>query len=295
MSRVNPVPAPTPTERWLSATQAIHWRNLPFMVLAVLGAFLMALPFLWMVSTSFRTPAEAYKLPPSLLPSRLDFSAYDHVLTSSVPFLTMYWNSFKIALLTTAGVLLNCSMAAFAFSRLNFRGRETLFSILLLGLMVPAGLVVIPVYLGLSRLHLLDTGAALVLPALASSFGVFMLRQFMLGQPRELEEAAAVDGAGQWTVFTRISLPQLAPALSALGIITFTASWNNYMGPLIFLKSWDKMTLPIGISILQGFLGSGSLAVVMAAVTMAILPLLVVFLIAQRYIIEGLAMSGVKG
>lgn len=295
MSRLETTPSATPAERLLSATQVIHWRNVPFMLIALLGAFFMALPFLWMVSTSFRSLAEAYKLPPSLLPSRLDFSAYQHVLTSSVPFLTMYWNSFKIAVLTTLGVLATCSMAAFAFSRLNFRGRETLFSILLLGLMVPGGLVVIPVYLGLSRLHLLDTSAALILPALASSFGVFMLRQFMLGQPRELEEAAAVDGAGQWTVFTRISLPQLAPALSALAIITFTASWNNYMGPLIFLKSWDKMTLPIGIGTLQGFLGSGSLAVVMAAVTMSILPLLVVFLIAQRYIIEGLSMSGVKG
>jgi multiple sugar transport system permease protein len=207
----------------------------------------------------------------------------------------MYWNSFIVAAITTGGVLLTASMTAFAFARLRFRGAATLFALMFLGLMVPPALVLIPIYVGFASLHLLDTKWALILPALASSFGVYMMRQFMLGQPRELEEAAMIDGAGYFTIYWRISLPQCGPALAALGIITFTGSWNNFIAPFVLIKSLEQMTLPIGVVALQGVFGGASLSVLMAATVMAVLPLFVVFLVAQRFIIEGLTMTGIKG
>jgi multiple sugar transport system permease protein len=186
-------------------------------------------------------------------------------------------------------------MAAFAFVRIRFRGAGGMFAAMLVGLMVPPSLVLIPTYFGFAEVNLLDTRWALILPSIASSFGVYMMRQFMVGQPRELEEAAIVDGAGWWTLYWRISLPQLGPALAALGIITFTGSWNNFISPFVLIKSLDMMTLPVGIVALQSVYGGASLSVLMAATVMAILPLFIVFLVAQRFIVEGMTMTGIKG
>ena len=282
-------------DRLLSATRAIHWRNASVVMALLIGAVVMVLPFLWMMGASFRPPGEAYALPPNILPRRLDFSSYIHVFHSGVPFARMYANSVIVALLTTAGVLLTSAMAAFAFARLRFLGSAILFPTMLVGLMVPPSLVLIPIYFGLSRVHLLNSIWSLVLTGMVSSLGIYMMRQFMLGQPRELEEAALMDGAGFGTIFLRISLPQLGPPMATLGIITFTASWNNFLTPFVLIKTWSSMTLPVGILALQGVAGEGSLSVVMAATTMAILPLFLVFLVAQRFIIEGVTASGIKG
>ena len=283
------------SDRFASALQVLHWRNAPVMLVLCTGGIVMLLPFFWMFSASLRPAGEAYHLPPSLLPDVWDFTSYGQVFSSGLPFLHMYWNSFVVAAITTGGVLLTASMTAFAFARLRFRGSGTLFALMFLGLMVPPALVLIPIYVGFASLHLLDTKWALILPALASSFGVYMMRQFMLGQPRELEEAAMIDGAGFFTIYWRISLPQCGPALAALGIITFTGSWNNFIAPFVLIKSLEQMTLPIGVVALQGVFGGASLSVLMAATVMAVLPLCVIFLVAQRFIIEGLTMTGIKG
>jgi multiple sugar transport system permease protein len=266
-----------------------------FIAVAAGGAVVMVLPFMWMFAMSFRLPSEAYRMPPSFLPDRFDFENYLAVFRSSVPLLEMYWNSFKIAALVTAGQIATCTLAAFGFSRLHFPGRDSLFAVMLLGLMVPIQVLIIPNYLGMAKLGLIDNHWSLILLYLTSSFGVFLVRQFMLGQPKELEEAATLDGAGFWTIYWRISLPQLGPVLSALGIITFTHTWNMYFQPLVFLETWQNMTLPIGLEYLRGFMGSGNLAVVMAAMSMVITPVLLVFLLAQKYIIAGLTMTGIKG
>jgi multiple sugar transport system permease protein len=286
---------PTLTERLQSALTVLHWGNLWVTIPLCVGAVIMMLPFLWMFSASLRPEGEAYRLPPSLLPDSWNPGSYQHALESGLPFVRMFCNSFVVAACSTAGVLLTASMAAFAFARLRFSGAGPLFLIMLVGMMVPPALVLIPIYAGFAAIGLLDTPAALILPALASSFGVYMMRQFMLGQPRALEEAAMIDGAGYWTIYWRISLPQLGPAMAALGIITFTASWNNFIAPFVLIKSLEQMTLPIGIVALQGVFGGGELAVIMAASVMAIMPLFVVFLVAQRFIIEGLTMTGIKG
>ena len=261
--------------------------------MAALG-IVMLLPFAWLFSMSFRSVADAYKMPPSFLPPSLDFSNYRAVLNSSVPFAQIYMNSVEIAVIVTIGQLVTCTLAAFAFARLKFPGRDSLFFVMLIGLMFPAQVTIIPIYLGFAQVGLLNRPIGLALMYLTSSFGVFLVRQFMLSQPKALEEAALMDGAGYFKIFTRISLPQLRPALSALGIITFTQTWNYYFQARVLLEPQDSMTLPIAMDLLRGYLGSGNLAIVMAAMSMAVLPVILLFLLAQKLVIEGVAMSGIK-
>ena len=271
-------------------------RTLDALIVAVMVvlAIGMLLPFLWLFSTSFRAPAEAYKLPPSFLPPNLDPANYAQVFASRVPFIQIYLNSLLIAVVVTAGQLVTCTLAAFAFARLRFKGRDALFVILLVGLMFPAQVTILPIYLGYARIGLINQPIGLALMYLTSSFGVFLMRQFMLSQPKELEEAALMDGAGYLKIFWRISLPQLRPALSALGIITFTQTWNYYFQARILLARENTMTLPVAMDVLRGYLQSGSLSLVMAAMSMSILPVVLLFLIAQKFVVEGITMSGIK-
>jgi multiple sugar transport system permease protein len=262
-------------------------------VMAALGV-VMLLPFAWLFSMSFRPPAEAYKMPPSFLPPTLDFKNYWAVLTSSVPFLQIYWNSVEVAVLVTLGQLVTCTLAAFAFARLKFPGRDSIFFVMLIGLMFPAQVTIIPIYLGFAKVGLLNRPIGLLLMYLTSSFGVFLVRQFMRSQPKALEEAALMDGAGYLKIFYRISLPQLRPALSALGIITFTQTWNYYFQARVLLEPQQSMTLPIAMDLLRGYLASGNLSVVMAAMSMAVLPVILIFLLAQKLVVEGVTMSGIK-
>jgi multiple sugar transport system permease protein len=261
--------------------------------MAVLGVF-MLLPFAWLFSMSFRLPSEAYKMPPSFLPPNLDLKNYWAVLHSNIPFLQIYWNSVEIAVLVTLGQLVTCTLAAFAFARLSFPGRDSIFFVMLVGLMFPAQVTIIPIYLGFAQIGLLNRPIGLVLMYLTSSFGVFLVRQFMRSQPKALEEAALMDGAGYFKIFIRISLPQLRPALSALGIITFTQTWNYYFQARVLLEPQPAMTLPIAMDLLRGYLASGNLSVVMAAMSMAVLPVVLIFLLAQRLVIEGVTLSGIK-
>jgi multiple sugar transport system permease protein len=261
--------------------------------MGVLG-FFMLLPFAWLFSMSFRTVKDAYQMPPSFLPPNLDLDNYRAVLNSSIPFLQIYANSVEVAVLVTIGQLVTCTLAAFAFARLSFPGRDSLFFVMLVGLMFPAQVTIIPIYLGFAKVGLLNRPIGLALMYLTSSFGVFLVRQFMRSQPKALEEAALMDGAGYFKIFARISLPQLRPALSGLGIITFTQTWNYYFQARVLLEPQDSMTLPVAMDVLRGYLGSGNLALVMAAMSMSVLPVILLFLIAQRMVIEGVAMSGIK-
>lgn len=262
-------------------------------VMAVLG-IAMLLPFAWLFSMSFRPVSETYRMPPSFLPPNLNFENYRAVLHSSVPFLQIYCNSLLVAVIATIGQLVTCALAAFAFARLQFPGRDSLFFVMLVGLMFPAQVTIIPIYLGYAQVGLLNHPVGLAMMYLTSSFGVFLMRQFMLSQPKALEEAALMDGAGHLKIFLRISLPQLRPALSALGIITFTQTWNYYFQARVLLEPQDAMTLPVAMDLLRGYMGSGNLSLVMAAMSMAILPAVLIFLLAQRLVIEGMAMSGIK-
>jgi multiple sugar transport system permease protein len=261
----------------------------------MVGAILMALPFLWMFSTSLRPSAESYKLPPAWLPTEWHFENYVAVFQSSVPILAFGFNSVKVTFSVTFGQLITCSMAGFAFGRLRFPFRDLLFILLLASLMVPGQVTIIPVFLIMRNLGLIDNHLSIILPFLTSAFGVFLMRQFFLTLPQDLIDAAKIDGAGYWRIFTQVALPLAGPALAALAIITFNNTWNNYFYPLIFLNTWEKMTLPLGITALRGYLESGNASVVMASVALAIMPVLLVFLFAQRWFIAGITRTGIKG
>jgi len=288
----------------LSKTQQRTWRNfinlykLPDVAATILlgvGAVLMALPFLWMFSTSLRPSAESYKLPPAWLPTEWHFENYLAVFQSSVPIVAFALNSVKVTFSVTLGQLITCSMAGFAFARLRFPFRNLLFILLLASLMVPGQVTIIPVFIIMRELGLVDNHLSIILPFLTSAFGVFLMRQFFLTLPQDLIDAAKIDGAGYWRIFTQVALPLAGPPLSALAIITFNNTWNNYFYPLIFLNTWEKMTLPLGITALRGYLESGNASVVMASVALAIMPVLLVFLLAQRWFITGITRTGIKG
>jgi multiple sugar transport system permease protein len=279
----------------MQTKSASRWVDRAIIAVMILLGIFMLLPFFWLFSMSFRSIADSYKMPPSFLPPSLDFKNYFSVLSSSVPFVQIYGNSLVIAIIVTVGQLITCTMAAFAFARLNFPGRDSLFFILLVGLMFPAQVTILPIYLGFAKVGLLNKPIGLALMYLTSSFGVFLMRQFMRSQPKALEEAALMDGAGYFKIFWRISLPQLRPALSALGIITFTQTWNYYFQAKVLLGPQDAMTLPLAMDMLRGFMNAGNLSVVMAAMSMAVLPVTLLFLLAQKFVIEGVTMSGIRG
>jgi multiple sugar transport system permease protein len=255
----------------------------------------MMLPFLWMFSTSLRPIQESFKLPPAWFPTEFHFETYTAVFQSSVPILNFAMNSVKVTFFVTLGQLITCSMAGYAFARLRFPFRNTLFLLLLASLMVPGQVTIIPVFIIMKQLGLIDNHLSIILPFLTSAFGVFLLRQFFLTLPQDLIDAAKIDGAGPWTTFMRVALPLAGPSLAALTIITFNNTWNNYFYPLIFLNTWEKMTLPLGITALRGYLSSNSASVVMAAVSLAILPVLIIFLVAQQWFIAGITRTGIKG
>lgn len=279
----------------LQTQQARRWLNWAIIAVMLVLAIAMLMPFFWLISMSFRKVSDAYKLPPSFIPASLDFANYAKVLTSrGVPFLQIYFNSVMIAVVVTVGQLITCTLAAFAFARLKFPGRDSLFFVLLVGLMFPAQVTILPIYLGYAKIGLINQPIGLALMYLTSSFGVFLIRQFMVSQPKALEEAALMDGAGYFKIFWRISLPQLRPALSALGIITFTQTWNYYFQAKVLLGKNQSMTLPIAMDVLRGYMAAGNLSVVMAAMSMAVLPVILLFLIAQKFVIEGVTMTGIR-
>ena len=260
----------------------------------LLGGIVMMMPFAWMFSTSWRLAKDSFSLPPQWLPTTWRIENYQEVLTS-IPFVAFVFNSLKVALLITLGQLVTRSMAAYAFARLRFPGRDWLFLLFLSQLMVPQQVTIIPVFILIRMMGLLDTHSALIIPGIFSAFGTFLLRQFFLTIPTELEDAARVDGAGYLRTFVQIILPLAGPGLSTLAIFTFNFYWNEFFRPLLFISTWDRMTLPLGLTVMRGYLGVGNVAAIMAGVSMGILPVLLVFLLAQRYLIEGITLTGIKG
>ena len=256
----------------------------------------MAFPFVWTVSASFKEAKSVFLMPPNLWPSEWHVANYTTLFSlPNIPFLLFFWNSFKIATLITVGQLITCTMAAYAFARLRFPGKHLLFIILLTGLMVPIQLTVVPIFIEMKSLHLVDHHAALVLPSITSIFGVFLLRQFFLAVPNDLEDAARIDGAGPLRLLWQIMVPLVSPALTTLAIITFTGSWNEFFRPLIFLDTWSNYTWPQGVKMLTGTQGVVNVAVVMAAVTVGVLPVFVAFTLANRRIVESISLaSGLK-
>jgi multiple sugar transport system permease protein len=264
-------------------------------VILVLGALGMVLPFVWMASTSVLSGPRAYDLPPHWIPDELVLGNYREAVTGPVPILRNMVNSLVIATAVSIGMIVTAPLAGYAFARLRFPFRTSLFVLLLASLMVPVQVTIIPLFLIMRTLGLLDNPLSLILPGVTGALGVFLMRQFFLGLPEEILEAARVDGATPWQTYRLIALPLARNGVSTLGVITFLASWNAYFAPSIFLNSTETATLPLGLVLMLGPYGAGNVAVVMAATALAVLPALVVFLVAQRWIIQSLTQTGVKG
>lgn len=258
----------------------------------IIGSLVMIGPFAWMVSTALKQPADQFTR--VLIPAPMTMENFQQ-LWLALPITTLIFNSAKIAVITTIGQILTCSMAAFVFAVIQFRFREWLFLALLGTLMIPFQATIIPNFILFKTLGLYGTQAPLWIPAFwGGAFGTFLLRQFFLTIPLDLAEAARVDGASLMQIFWRIYLPLSKPALAALSIFIFLGSWNNLLSPLIYLPSdLAQTTLPVGLALFQAQYG-GKWTIMMAGALVSIAPIMLVFIFAQRYFIEGIALSGVK-
>ncbi|MGH3646597.1 MAG: carbohydrate ABC transporter permease [Micromonosporaceae bacterium] len=265
------------------------------------GLMLLAVPFVfptwWMVTSSVKPVGDIFAFPPSLLPTDVSFSAYQQVFTLQ-PFARQYWNSMYIAALVTLGTLAVSSLAGYAFARIRFRGQNALFLVVLVGLLIPTEVTIVPLFQMFHAWGLLDTHVPLILvPALGapSVLATFIMRQFFIALPGELEEAARVDGLGRFATFWRIALPLARPALGAVAIFTFLHSWNLYLEPIVFLSTPEKFTLPQALTQFVDAYGGPMWNVQLSAASLTAIPVLVVFVLAQRQFIEGLAQTGLKG
>jgi multiple sugar transport system permease protein len=258
-----------------------------------LGAVAMVFPFVWQVMTAFKTLPEAVRVPPSVLPVTWNWAGFQQVFTA-VPFGEMLTNSFLNTAGRTLGQLVFCSLAAYAFARLRFRGKNVLFAVFLSVLMVPPQLLVLPQHEIMQKLGLLNSVPALFLPGMFSAFGTFLLRQFFLALPRELEEAARIDGAGPLRIFWSIMLPLVRPALAALAVITAMWSWNDLLWPLVVNTDPAKAPVSAGLISLEGQFMT-NWPVLMAGSVIASLPMLLLYVLLQRHFVQGIALSGSKG
>ncbi|KAF1301985.1 carbohydrate ABC transporter permease [Enterococcus saccharolyticus] len=266
--------------------------NVSTHLLLILGGIVMALPFIWMILTSGKTLVESTQIPPTIFPEKFQFNNYEQVL-SLLPFMKFYINTFLMVIGRVAGSVLFSAMAAYACARLHFPGRDVFFGMVLVQMMIPASIFITPQYLLAQNLGILNTVPALILPGVVSAFGTFLLRQFFLGLPDELEEAAYMEGANVWTIFFKIMLPLARSGLIALGIFTALFAFKDLMWPLIVNTSIDKMPLASGLANLQGQYAT-NFPQLMAGSLLAIWPMVVVFIIFQKKFIEGIATTGGK-
>ena len=256
-------------------------------VVLIVAAMIALGPLLWTVTTSLRTPAEAFSNPPQWIPLHPDFSNYSAVF-DRIPIGRFFVNSVLVTGLIVVGQTITCTLSGYAFAMVSFPGRSVIFVIFLATMMVPLQTIIIPVFVIIRYLGLSDSPMSLVVSALGSAFGTFLMRQYFLQMPKELGEAARIDGAGHFQTFLLIYAKMAGPAIATLAILNFSGFWAEFYRPLIFLQTQDNFTLPLGLVGLQGNLGTGSISVVLAGVILAILPSVVLFIVAQRYFIAGI-------
>ncbi len=267
--------------------------SIPAFLILIALALTMLVPFLWMLSTSLMQELEVYHFPPKFLPSVFKWSNYTEALTLQ-PFGRFFLNTAIVAGASVLGQLLFCSMAAYAFARLRFRWRDRLFAVYLGTMMIPAIVTVIPSFLLINMFGWMNTYWALFTPSLSSVWGIFLLRQFFLTIPRDLEDAARVDGASELTIFWRIVLPLSKPALATLAIFAFMGSWKDFLWPLLVTNRVDMRTVEVGIANFSTLYAT-DWPHQMAAAVIVMLPIVVVFFLAQKHFVQGITMTGMKG
>jgi multiple sugar transport system permease protein len=257
------------------------------------GATTMVVPFLWMVSTSLKTNLEVFRFPPTFIPEAAQWQNYVEIF-KVVPYGRWFANSLIITLAQTLLYLFVASLAAYTFARLRFPGRDALFMLYLATMMVPGEVTLIPKFILMKELHLINTYAAVILPGVFNAYGVFLLRQFFMALPDSLEEAAILDGASYFKIYWKIILPLSGPALATLGVFAFRGAWNDFIWPLIVINSDNMKPLSVGLSSFHG-LYETNWPYLMAASTLALIPIVVIFMAAQKYFVQGIATTGLKG
>ncbi|MGG4144070.1 carbohydrate ABC transporter permease [Paenibacillus algorifonticola] len=260
----------------------------------LLGAAFCLLPLFWLIRSSLMTSLQIFEMPPKWIPSPFQFQNYVEALTS-IDFFRFFRNTLTITVSCLAGALISSSLGAYSYARLSWPGRNIFFSLLLASMMLPSAVTLIPTFIGWRLVDLINTYFPLIMPVwFGSAFDIFLLRQFYSSIPKDLDEAAYVDGAGPWTIFYRIIIPLSKPALIVIGLFSFMNSWNDFMGPLVYLNEESKFTMALGLQMFQS-LHSAQWHLLMAASTFVIMPVIIVFFIGQRYFIEGITLTGMKG
>ncbi|HEX6578835.1 MAG TPA: carbohydrate ABC transporter permease [Jiangellaceae bacterium] len=270
-------------------------RGSPWWLYAVLGVGLlvMSLPFVWMVVSSIKPEAEVRRVPPTWLPETVTTENYQTLL-DRLSFPTYFVNSTVVAVVVMLGNLVFCSMLGYALAKLDFRGKKVVFALVLGTLMVPGIAVIVPLFVLVTNLGLANTFPGLFLPYLVTPIGVFLMRQYFLGLPDELISAARVDGAGEFRIFWNVMLPLTGPALATLALLTFLASWNNFLWPVVVAQTEDRYTLPVALALYSVGQNATQYGVLLAGAVVVVLPVIAVFLAVQRYFVQGIAMTGIK-
>ena len=259
----------------------------------IAGVIVVAFPFLWMVLSSLKSLPDFYSF--SFWPKKIDFSAYQFIFQET-DFLKWYWNSILVGLIVTVSSLVFSSLVGYTLAKYKFPGVKVIFILILSTLMIPTEMLVIPWYVMGTKVNLIDSYLGIMFPGLIEAFGVFLMRQFMLSIPDDLLDAARIDGMSEFKIWWRIAMPQVKPALSALGIITFLGNWNAYLWPVIVTSTDSMRTLPVGISLYAtGDSGGIQWNTIMGMSTLAVVPMIIIFLIFQQQIVEGITLTGVKG
>ena len=272
----------------------IRWSRIVVTTVMVTLGITMVLPFLWMLSTSLKLPIDAFEYPVRWIPKEFHWENYEKVWAGNYPFMLFYWNSIKVTFFSVVGVLFFTSMAGYGFARLPFKGRNTIFLILLSALMIPPQVILIPRFLMFNEFGLLDSHIALIIPFWFMVFGTFLMRQFYQQIPFDLSESAEIDGAGEFRIWWQVIAPLAKPAVVSLMILSFVWKWNDYLTPLVYLSSPELFTIPVGLDYFVEE-NSTDITLHMTASVTATLPMLIVFIFGQKYFIRGIVASGLKG
>ncbi len=270
-------------------------RVIPLYLAAAIGAFITLLPFIWMILSSIKNNAEIFRYPPTFFPETLILDNFSK-LFAMWPFATWYINSILVASIGTISVLFFSSLAGFGFAKYEFKGRNLMFGILIGSTMIPFQLILIPLFVQVSRLGMINSYAGLIIPGMAPALGIFLMKQFMSAIPNELLDSARIDGCSEFGIYWNIIVPLIRPAMGTLAIITFLGSWNSFLWPLVILRSDAMMTLPIGLARLTENVPGKTrdFGVIMAAATLVSVPVIAVFMAMQRQFISGLLSGSVK-
>ena len=253
----------------------------------------MVMPFLWMISASLKPESDVFSFPVQWIPKTLMVENYQNVWCGKVPFYLYYWNSLKVTAMTLLGAVSTSLLSAYAFAKINFRGKKFMFMLYLSTLMFPSQVLLISRFVIYNFMGLYNSLWALIIPGSISTFGTFLLRQFFSTIPEELSESARLDGCGHWQIFTKIALPLIKPGLTTFIVFSFVWCWNDYENPLVFISDNKLFTIPLGLLSFQDE-NKSNFSTIMAASVCSLLPIFLIFLSAQKYFVEGIALSGIK-